>query len=290
MKLKDDQIYLGEHFLVTFQRTLRIPEDNNEYPLPPGLGSFPVRRVADFAANLPTSWSDDEEALFIPLYQQEALWLSFTAVHWKPNAVMIGIGEINALTGALWQPKLEEQPQNYLVCPEQPWLDGFKVDDSVIRQFVTVPLGQGLAISEQILGSATFGGLRLVVFEPKAGLFPKTLPAALEVEGKIPLLGAHLESVDSQSMGLGAGGKMKQKVYPDPFGINTWDTSHSESVTFISSIVANIEQLPTRLLLQHPFLHRPTPNLGCLGLNYMMRRQMLLRRLRFLKRLSRLRL
>ncbi|MEW7984670.1 MAG: hypothetical protein AB2805_01020 [Candidatus Thiodiazotropha sp.] len=26
---------------IDFQRTLRIPDDNREYPFPPGLGSFP---------------------------------------------------------------------------------------------------------------------------------------------------------------------------------------------------------------------------------------------------------
>ena len=28
---------------ISFQRTLRIPDDNREYPLPPGLGRFPLR-------------------------------------------------------------------------------------------------------------------------------------------------------------------------------------------------------------------------------------------------------
>ena len=32
---------------VAFQRTLRIPDDNRDYPLPPGLGRFPLRHVDD---------------------------------------------------------------------------------------------------------------------------------------------------------------------------------------------------------------------------------------------------
>lgn len=35
-------IQIGPNFKVEFQRTLRIPDDGNEYPLPPGLGSFPI--------------------------------------------------------------------------------------------------------------------------------------------------------------------------------------------------------------------------------------------------------
>ena len=31
-------------------------------------------------------------------------------------------------------------------------------------------------------------------------------------------------------MGLGAGGRMKQKIYPDPYGIDTWDTQNYGSV------------------------------------------------------------
>ena len=41
---------------IDFQRTLRIPDDNREYPLPPGLGEFPVQHVDDFAAHLPEAW------------------------------------------------------------------------------------------------------------------------------------------------------------------------------------------------------------------------------------------
>ena len=41
---------------VDFQRTLRIPDDNREYPLPPGLGSFPLEHVDDYTARAPKSW------------------------------------------------------------------------------------------------------------------------------------------------------------------------------------------------------------------------------------------
>jgi hypothetical protein len=34
---------------ITFQRTLRIPDDGHTYPLPPGLGQFPVRKVEHYA-------------------------------------------------------------------------------------------------------------------------------------------------------------------------------------------------------------------------------------------------
>jgi hypothetical protein len=42
---------------IEFQRTLRIPADDKSYPLPPGLGRFPLRHVDDFAQNVPPTCS-----------------------------------------------------------------------------------------------------------------------------------------------------------------------------------------------------------------------------------------
>jgi hypothetical protein len=45
VRIVRDQLVLGP-VTVEFQRTLRIPE-TGLHPLPPGLGRFPLRRVAD---------------------------------------------------------------------------------------------------------------------------------------------------------------------------------------------------------------------------------------------------
>jgi hypothetical protein len=37
---------------IAFQRTLRIPADGRTYPLPAGLGAFPLRSLDDFPATL----------------------------------------------------------------------------------------------------------------------------------------------------------------------------------------------------------------------------------------------
>ena len=39
-----------------FMRTLRVPDDGKTYPLPAGLGRFPVHRVADYADKVPPEW------------------------------------------------------------------------------------------------------------------------------------------------------------------------------------------------------------------------------------------
>ncbi|MGH7066625.1 MAG: hypothetical protein ACREEU_02460 [Acetobacteraceae bacterium] len=40
-------------FAVSFIRTLRIPDDGRDHPLPPGLGTFARRHVDDHAPRLP---------------------------------------------------------------------------------------------------------------------------------------------------------------------------------------------------------------------------------------------
>ena len=62
---------------ISFQRTLRIPDDNQPYPLPAGLGRFPLHHVDDYYQRLPASW-EQHGGVFLPLYQSEALWLDFS--------------------------------------------------------------------------------------------------------------------------------------------------------------------------------------------------------------------
>jgi hypothetical protein len=75
----------------------------------------------------------------MPMYQSAALWIRFSTRY--PFAVKVAAGKINAVTGDPWSRDLQADPQNYLVLPEQPWLDGFAVRKGVIRQFVAMPLG-----------------------------------------------------------------------------------------------------------------------------------------------------
>jgi hypothetical protein len=128
---------------ITFQRTLRIPDDGHIYPLSPGLGQFPMRKVEHYADRVPDAWRD-RGGVFIPMYQREALWMSFHSP--ELMAVKVGIGKIDALTGKRWSERLTKRPRNYLVCPDQPWLDGINAGDGFIRQFVAMPLGMGYAV------------------------------------------------------------------------------------------------------------------------------------------------
>ena len=54
IKVNGDQLELGP-VTVSFQRTLRIPEEGL-HSLPPGLGRFPLRRVSDYPDTAPAEW------------------------------------------------------------------------------------------------------------------------------------------------------------------------------------------------------------------------------------------
>ena len=224
--IKHNRLHIGERFSVSFQRTLRLPDDGKVYPLPPGLGAFPIQRVHDFLDKVPDPWRE-RGGFFIPMYQREALWLGFDAAPWKPNAVKIFVGYRNVVSGEALSLKLVEGEQDYLVCPPQLWLDGIKVGKDVIRQFVAMPLGGEYSVETQITGKEMYGGIQILVYEPLPGQFPDRPPpvSTPETARKVrrPVL-------PGPEMGLGAGGTMRQKIYPDPYGANVWDLENSGSV------------------------------------------------------------
>lgn len=220
VSVSNDRIMIGRHFSVSFQRTLRIPDDGKVYPLPPGLGAFPIRRVEDFADRVPASWRK-KGGVFIPMYQREALWLSFEGASWRPNAVKVAAGKINALSGRSWDQSLSRGKEDYLVVPDQPWLDGINAGNGMIRQFVAMPLGMGYTIEGQVTGREAEGGVQLIVYDPKPGRFPDNEPEWPGSRGYADL--CMCAPAACASMGLAAGGKIKQKIYPDSHGIDTWD-------------------------------------------------------------------
>jgi hypothetical protein len=218
---------------VTFQRTLRIPDDGRTYPLPPGLGAFPLRHVDDHAKSVPPSWQAHGGVL-LPMYQAEALWVQFAPgrrhrrFSGYPFAVKVAAGKINAVTGGSWSNELRAKPQDYMVAPAQPWLDGFAVSKGVIRQFVAMPLGGGYTAEEQITGAAEHGGLQILVCPMKRDCYERRFHRIERVDEMIsmsmPAPAASLRTA-AASMGLAPGGRMRQEIYDDPYGIEEWDTT-----------------------------------------------------------------
>lgn len=248
-----DELRIGP-LQVAFHRTLRIPDNDETYPLPPSLGLFPLRRVADHADRVPATWRE-HGGVFMPLYQREAMWLGFSHNRqWKPSALKICIGKVDALSGKPYSQRLHgpgsKRGQDYVVVPGQPWLDGINAGNGCIRQFVAMPLGMGYTVEGQLTGAERHGGVQLCVFEPRPGRFPEAPPAA-PGRARSAAAGGHWASAAAApadmvaqsapattaalsraaaprkgaEMGLAAGGRMKQSIYPDPHGIDNWDTT-----------------------------------------------------------------
>src|SRR6185437_1813029 len=112
--------------------------------------------------------------VIMPMYQAEAAWLCFWAGGGSPSypfAVKVAAGKIDAITGEPLATGLTAEPQNYMVVPGQPWLDGFRIASGQVGQFVAMPLGQGYTAEEQLTGRAQWGGLQIVVHPMKAGRY-----------------------------------------------------------------------------------------------------------------------
>lgn len=217
--INQDAVRVGSRFAITFQRTLRIPDDGRIYPLPPGLGRLPILRVEDYLDRIPLAWRDCGGA-FIPMHQREALWLGFHAASWKPNAVKIAVGKVNAVSGEPDDEALHADHQDYVVCPDQSWLDGIHTAHDLIRQFVAMPLGFGYTVEASMTGMESFGGIQVKVYEPLPGKFTNEPPIKADTG---PVRSAMPKAGGITTMGLGAGGAMKQKIYPDRYGIEVWD-------------------------------------------------------------------
>ena len=212
-----------------FQRTLRIPDDDRDYPLPPGLGRFPLRHLDDYAPQLPEEWQR-RGGVIAPMHQAEAMWINFESGSDYPFAVKVATGKTCALTGDTWVNHLNSDPQDYVVLPKQPWLDGYCVEKGVIRQFVAMPLGEGYTVEEQMTGAARHGGLQIVAYPMKRERYEELFAP------RRMLRVAFCRAIDS--MGLAPGGRMKQDIYDDPYGLDAWDQRYASRcfVTIVNSV------------------------------------------------------
>jgi len=231
IELRDDalnfrfpDVHRGAKMSIDFQRTLRIPDDGKDYPLPAGLGRFPVQHVDDFGSNTPETWIE-HGGVMLPMYQSEALWINFAAEY--PFAVKIAAGKIDAVTGKTWSNSLHRHPQDYVAVPEQPWLDGYCVEKGVIRQFVAMPLGSGYSAEEQLTGEAEHGGLQIIAYPLKRKVYEKWSSSRQSLSRGMHMMEAEALYAGAPAMGLAPGGRMRQEIYDDPFKLADWDQDHA---------------------------------------------------------------
>ncbi|MGW0548255.1 hypothetical protein [Streptomyces altiplanensis] len=250
VRIDGDSLLLPGGVRVRFVRTLRLPEKGT-HPLPPGLGDFPLRRVEDYAGTVPPEWSA-RGGVMLPVHLREAMWLSFAGTV-EPGALQVGAGKVCAVSGKPWSGGLSRDPQNYLVLPRQPWLDGINSGTGTVRQFVAVPLGMGATVEGQVTGEEKWGGLQLQAWPLKDGPLAawreqrrRAAEQPAPGEGHGPTAGYGMAAPGAAApppalmsagpgggpggaprpraaaMGLGVGGSMRQEVYKDDRPVSDW--------------------------------------------------------------------
>jgi hypothetical protein len=108
-------------------------------------------------------------------------------------------------------------------------LDGYCVEEGVIRQFVAMPLGEGYTAEEQLTEMAEHGGVQILVYPMKSERYEELRKQQEESRRMISCFdiseemeGRELTGI-SEDMGLAPGGRMTQKIYDDPYGLDAWD-------------------------------------------------------------------
>jgi hypothetical protein len=181
---EDDSIAVTDHIRqswidIHLKRALRIPEDGKTYPLPAFFDSFRPLNVGEFSHELPKQMAK-KGGVFIPLFQREALALCFEGGEVtkgdlksgsynsrRPStpifAVKVYAGSVNCVTGRAASDTESDNEQDYIVCPQQVRLDGFRTRTGEVKQFVAMPLGWNYTVEKPVTGSEYIGGLQLQI-------------------------------------------------------------------------------------------------------------------------------
>ena len=101
------------------------------------------------------------------------MWIRFESKH--AFAIKVHVGGVNAVSG---EPVIENAAtrlrrlnllaqkksiQDYVVTPNQLWLDGIASQDGCVRQFVAMPLDSGYSVEAQVTGKDLVGGLQFEI-------------------------------------------------------------------------------------------------------------------------------
>jgi hypothetical protein len=267
VKLDFSDYYPGAVLYINLNRTLRVPDvadgGNTRSKLPPGLGTFELVSTQSLGSKFP---ADQPAGIVMPMFQSEAVWFGFGHNHVKyPFLIKVAAGGINAVTGDVWQ----DGPafgvggkQDYVTAPKQPWIDGFKTGEGIVRQFVAAPLGRGLTVEEQLRGEVKFGGIQFVVHPIDKEYFERVvLPErARNPMGRgmvLEMCAAPTRSKRSfGSMGLAAGGQIEQRIEKDPYGAERWEASQTAALFVHIANSKDWQELTGRPMPREPLAAR----------------------------------
>lgn len=101
------------------------------------------------------------------------MWINFNS--YKPYAIKVFVGGVNIVSG---EPAIEtaatrlrrrtllsqnKSIQDYLVVPDQPWIDGIATSAGRVRQFVAMSMGTGCSVEAQMTGEEVTGGIQFEI-------------------------------------------------------------------------------------------------------------------------------
>ncbi|KAF3923861.1 hypothetical protein ABW21_db0206816 [Orbilia brochopaga] len=171
----DTVIRVDDNLEIRFHRTIRVPDNQQVSGLPPDLGAMTLTNVKHLSSQLPPEMKA-KGGLLLGMHQNEAMWISFKARSRGPKyAIKIFAGGINVISGEpetettatkLRRQNLlaeEKSVQDYVIAPDQLWLDGIATAAGHVRQFIATSLGDGLTVEGQTTGSEDNGGLQFEI-------------------------------------------------------------------------------------------------------------------------------
>ncbi|RYO99412.1 hypothetical protein DL764_006807 [Monosporascus ibericus] len=142
----------------------------------------------------------------------------------------------------------KESIQDYIVTPEQLWVDGIATEPGIMRQFVAMPMGQGYTVEAQLTGKEINGGLQFEItsslikeitstshaendfsvniktMSGKTFTVPcKLMELVLEIKRHIQDREVGVGGGPESEMGIAAGGKIKQTIAQDRHDPRIWE-------------------------------------------------------------------
>ena len=159
---------------IEFRRTFRIPDDDNTYHLPEGVSNFSLFETSAFEKMPHSLHWQAKGGLFFSIYQREALCLTFSYDELGFNggenscrygfefAIKVYAGGINAVSRAVVGGE-DELEQGYIIIPPQRRLGGLITGPEEAKQFVSMPLGSGYTVEQQLTGKENIGGIQFKI-------------------------------------------------------------------------------------------------------------------------------
>ncbi|KAI2471605.1 hypothetical protein F4781DRAFT_440219 [Annulohypoxylon bovei var. microspora] len=164
--------YYDQLLRISFQRSIRVPDNASESMLRPFLDSFPLFKVQDYAHRFPSEVVA-KGGFFTSMYQTEAMWIDISAR--AVFMIKLYIGGFNAVLGdrsmediqtKFQRLKLVEEGESTRDCavmPSQLWLNGRLTSPGIVRQSVSMPMDQGDSMKAQLSRKGVIASLQIKI-------------------------------------------------------------------------------------------------------------------------------